>query len=42
MEDIRRNRIEEAQAWAFEHGWAPLTEEDRVEFRQAIADCTNL
>lgn len=37
-----KNRIEEAQTWAIEHGWTPLTPEEKVEFWKAVADCTNL
>jgi len=42
MRDFQRNRIEEAQAWACEHGWTPLTEAEKDEFWQSVADCTNL
>lgn len=42
MKENQRNRIEEAQAWAFEHGWTPLTDEEKEEFWKAVADCTNL
>ena len=42
MKEYERNRIEEAQAWAFAHGWTPLTDEERVEFKKAVADCTNI
>lgn len=42
MNNIQRNRIEEAHAWAVEHGWTPLTAEEKVEFWKAVADCTNL
>ena len=42
MKRTELNRIEEAQAWAYAHGWTPLTDDERVEFMQAVADCTNL
>lgn len=40
--NTRKNRIEEAQAWALAHGWTPLTADEKIEFWQSIADCTNL
>ena len=41
-ENSRYGRLARAREYALQHGWTPLTEEERIEFWQSIADCTNL
>lgn len=38
----RYTRIQDAQKYAKEHGWTPLTPEDKEEFAQMVAEFTNL
>ena len=38
----RYTRIQDAQNYAKEHGWTPLTPEEKEEFMQMVSEFTNL